>query len=56
MDNEPCSRYSRIINYFFRALPYFSLVGLKELEETKGKYYDSDLVFVCRDPEKLIKQ
>lgn len=56
MDNELCSIYSRIVNYFFRALPYFLLVGLKESEETKRKYYDYDLVIVPRDPEKLIIQ
>ena len=33
---------------------FFVLVGLKESEETKRKYYDSDLAFVPRDLGKLI--
>ena len=56
MDNELCSIYSSIVSYFFRALPYFLLVGLTEPEKTKRKYYDFDLIIVPRDPEKLIIQ
>ena len=54
MHNKLYSRYARIANCFSRALPYFALIGLNKSEETKRKYYDSDLVFLPRHPDKLM--
>lgn len=52
MHNKLYSKYARIVNCFSRALPYFA--GLNKSEETKRKYYDSELVFLPRHPDKLI--
>ena len=54
MHNKLYSRYARIANCFSRALPYFASTVLNKSEETKRKYYDSELVFLARHPDKLI--